>query len=135
MKEILHNGDNIKEDETTKKLYYKTHGMTDPGQQNTRNYNWNFDKNQHVFGKGFEKEQDGTKKSLQSDFLKQNYPNTIIAKKSLEDFRQANNDLIGTSKFRGTLNTNLPMDYRYGKKSIQGENWNVGKNIEKFIFC
>ena len=38
------------EPDDVKKLYYKSHGSTDPGKQNTRYYKWNFDPNNHTFG-------------------------------------------------------------------------------------
>jgi len=127
MKEVIGNGDNIRETQEVKNLYNKTHGLTDPGQQKERNYNWHVDKHNHVFGYQFDKEVDGAKKSLQTDYLNTNYPKTVIAKKSFEDFRQANNEMLGKSKFRGALNHNLPDDHTYGKESIIGANWNVGK--------
>ncbi len=40
------------EQERAKELYKKTHHDYDPGEQKNRGYNWSFDQNQHVFGKG-----------------------------------------------------------------------------------
>jgi len=128
MKEVLYNGEFLKETQETKDLYKKTHGLTDPGQQKERNYNWNLDKDNHVFGRKFEKEEEGAKKSLQTDYLNTNHPKTIIREKRLEDFRQANNEMLGRSKFKGALNQKLPEDHAFGLKTIGGENWNVGKN-------
>ncbi len=133
MKEIINSGENLRENEDVKILYNKTHGISDPGQQKERNYNWPVDKTNYVFGKPIEKEQDGAKKSLQTDVLQANYPKTVIAKKSFEDFRQANGELLGKSKFKGALNQNIPEDFSYGKKTIVGENWNVGKNTIYYV--
>ena len=136
MKEIISNGDHIRETPETKKLYTKTHGLTDPGQQKERNYNWDntgLNPKQHVFGYGFEKEQDGAKKSLQTDYLNTNYMKTIIAKKSLEDFRQANCEMIGKTKFKGALRQDLPEGHTFGLQTIVGGGWNVGNySINKF---
>jgi hypothetical protein len=112
-----------------KKLYNKSHGYTDPGQQKDREYKWKFDKDSHVFGKDYPFEMNGAKQSLQNDTLLNDYPQTKIVTKRLEDFRQAHNDLLGRPKFKGTLNPNIKEDYIFGKKSIIGENWNVAKCI------
>ncbi len=119
----------MNETDETKNLYRKTHNITQPGEQKNRNYNWPVDKNNFQFGKGEKREKDGTRKSLCSDFLEANYPITKIAKKNLEDFRQATTDMIGKSKFKGTLNLTYGDGFTFGVKSIVGENWNVGKCI------
>ena len=49
-KELIYNGGLLQEPDEVKKLYYKTHGLTDPGEQSSRNYKWNFDPNTHKFG-------------------------------------------------------------------------------------
>lgn len=119
----------MNEDEKTNDLYRKTHNLTQPGEQKNRNYNWPVDKNTFQFGKTEKREQDGTKKSLCNDFLEANYPVTKIAKKNLEDFRQATIDMIGKPKFKGTLNLTFGDGFTFGVKSIVGDNWNVGKCI------
>jgi hypothetical protein len=110
-----------------KKLYTKTHGLTDPGEQKDRNYNWPVDKNQHVFGRPQGIEMDGAKKSLRTDFLEADHPKTRIVDKRLEDYRQATNDMLGRGKFRGTLHPSIDENHVFGKKSIIGENWNASK--------
>ena len=52
---------NKEEDEKTRKMYQKTHGLTIPGEQKKRDYNWPFETNNHVFGKGYPLEKDGCK--------------------------------------------------------------------------
>ena len=109
--------------------YQKTHGLTNPGEQKLRNYNWPVDKNTHVFGIGETVERDGTKKSLRPDLQENECPITKIGDKRLEDFRQATNDMLGKGKFRGTLGSNIKPDYTFGVKSLKENNWNVGKCI------
>lgn len=128
-KEVLYTGTELQETDEVKKLYAKTHGITDPGQQKNRNYNWNFDKYNHVYGKPEFIEFDGAKKSLSSDFLDANYPKTKIIDKRLEDFRQATSDMLGKSKFKGSLGKHVDENTIFGKKTIVGDNWNVGKCI------
>lgn len=131
-KEILYSNVSISETPETKRLYNKTHGLTDPGEQKTRDYNWMFDKNIHVFGKADNKEIDGAKKSLKSDSLNCEFPKTVLVSKRSEDFRQANNDMLGRGKFKGTINENAAFNenFCYGIKSNTKENmWNVGKLI------
>lgn len=120
---------NKEEDEKTRKMYQKTHGLTIPGEQKKRDYNWPFETNNHVFGKGYPLEKDGCKKSLMTDFLESDYPKTKIVNKRLEDFRQATSDILGKGKFRGTLGSNIPADFVFGAKSLKEENWNASKCI------
>lgn len=110
------------------KQYEKTHGITQPGQQKDRNYQLHFDKNQHMYGFNEEKELNGVKNSLNTDTLTNSYPSTKIVHKRLEDFRQATEDMLGKSKYKGTLNPNLNEDHIYGYKNIL-EQWNAGKCI------
>ena len=129
-KDIIYSGPN-EENDYVKKLYYKSHGITSPGQQNTRYYNWNFDPNNHVFGYGEKKENDAVLKSLRSDFLLNPYPQTKLIEKRAEDFRIANEDLLGKGKFHGTLNYKYFDDenHIFGQKSKLGDAWNVGRCI------
>lgn len=126
-KEILYSSNNLNESEEVKRLYNKTHGLTDPGEQMNRNYNWNLDKANHVFGKPEPVEWDGAKKSLMSDNLEGAFPKTVIAEKRLEDFRQATSDMVGRGKFRGALHADIKDDHTFGVKSVLEGNWNVAK--------
>ena len=114
-----------------KNLYNRSHGLTDPGEQKNRNYNWNVDKNQHSFGKPQTIEMDGAKKSLAFDFIGSKYPKTTIVDKRLEDFRQATSDMVGRSKFKGTLHQSIGDNHSFGyaKNALNGEKWNVAKCI------
>jgi hypothetical protein len=128
-KDLIYTCKNIEEPEEAKKLYTRTHGLTDPGEQKDRQYNWNVDKHEYVFGKPDPIEMDGAKKSLRTDFMEANYPKTRIVDKRLEDFRQATSDMVGRGKFKGTLHPDIKEDHVFGCKTIVGENWNVGKCI------
>lgn len=119
----------MQEPDDVKKLYNKTHGLTDPGEQKDRHYNWGFDKDKHVFGLGQEKELDGAKKSLMTDNLTNPYPQTKIAGSRLENFRQATTDMLGRSKFRGTMPSGFGVNHVFGKKSQLGDAWNAGRCI------
>lgn len=112
-----------------KKLYNKSHKVTDPGEQKDRNYHWNFDKTTHVFGKYEPMEFEGTKKSLRNDFLESYYPKTKIVDKRLEDFRQAIIEQVGKPKFRGSMPSNIDESHAFGAKSVIEGNWNAGKCI------
>ncbi|MCQ2821485.1 MAG: DUF1002 domain-containing protein [archaeon] len=126
----MYNNGPLEEDPEVKKLYNKTHGYTDPGQQKDREYvNLPFDPKNHMFGYRIDYETDGAKKSLMTDNLTNPYPKTKIVDKRLEDFRQANNDMLGISKFRGTLSMDLPPDHTFGYKSNIKDPWNAGKCI------
>lgn len=128
-KDILYTGSCLQESEEAKKLYNRTHGLTDPGEQKNRNYDWKFDKNNHVFGRPEPIEFNGAKKSLNTDFLEASYPKTKIVDRRLEDYRQATADMIGKSKFRGTLHQNIDDSHVFGVKTVLGGNWNVAKCI------
>ncbi len=108
-------------------MYNRTHGLSDPGEQKNRGYNWTVDKHSFVFGKPDNMEADGAKKSLRMDLLEANYPKTKIIDKRLEDYRQATSEVVGRGKFRGMMKGDLEPNHTFGKKSIVGENWNVAK--------
>ena len=128
-KDVIYNGCLLSEPNEVKKMYQKTHGLSDPGEQKDREYKWNFDKNNHVFGKPQEKEFDGVKKSLLMDQLEGPYPPTKVTNKHLEDFRQATEDMVGRSKSHGSLLPTLGPDHTFGLKSKLGDAWNAGRCI------
>lgn len=108
----------------------KTHNITDPGEQKTRDYRWNFDKTKHVFGKPGDIELNGAQKTLNFDSREAAYPQTVFVSKRVEDFRQATNDMLGRAKFRGTVDEKIinNQNFAFGKKSNTGADvWNVGK--------
>jgi len=128
-KDLIYNCGPLKESDEVKKLYYKTHGVTDPGEQSQRGFKFNVDPNTHKFGYFQEKELDGVKKSLGTDYLYNPYPQTQIVDKRLEDFRQATDDHLAKSKFYGTLDKKYyNNDIPFGKPS-SFQDWNAGKCI------
>ncbi len=63
-----------------------------------------------------------------TDYIEASYPKTKIVDKRLEDFRQATDDMIGKSKFKGTIKSDLDENLVFGVKSIkEDEMWNLGK--------
>ena len=128
-KNLIYYGAN-EEPEEVKNLYYKSHGITDPGQQNTRYYKWNFDPNKHTFGFSPKTELDGAKNSLRTDTLSNPYPQTLLMNKRAENFRAFNNPLLGKGKFYGSLNPKFyDENHTFGKGSKLGEQWNAGRCI------
>jgi len=118
------------EPEEVKNLYYKSHGTTDPGKQNTRYYKWNFDPTTHTFGYSQKTEIDGAKNSLKTDNLTDPYPQTILTNKRVENFRAFNDPLLGKGKFRGSLNPKFyDENHVFGKESKLGDQWNAGRCI------
>ena len=128
-KNLIYNGQK-EEPEEVKKLYYKSHGTTDPGKQNTRYYKWNFDPKTHTFGYSQKSEIDGDKNSLNTDNLIDPYPQTLLLNKRVEDFRAFNNPLLGKGKFFGTLSPKFyDENHVFGKGSKLVDQWNVGRCI------
>lgn len=128
MKETLYNPIHLKNTAEDLKRYLKTHGLSEPGYQKDREYNWPVDKRNFIFGKGEKKEYDGTQKSLKSDFLEGAYPRTRIVEKRYNDYSEASMDLLGKPKFRGTLHHSIDADYVFGKvKKKEGFISNAGK--------
>ena len=122
----------MNETDEIKKMYKTTHGLTEPGEQKNRNYNWSVDKNKHAFGKPQIMEYNGTKKSLMTDLLEAQYPKTNIVTKRLEDFRKATEEGIGKTKYKGTVDPKLGDDFTFGVPSIKNVNdhWNLGKCLQ-----
>jgi hypothetical protein len=102
--------------------------LSDPGQQKDRNYRWPVDKDNFVFGKEEIKEFNGTKKTLESDYLEANYPKSKIVDKRLEDFRQATGDIVGKGKFRGSLHPSIDENFIFGAYKSSNA-WNAAKCI------
>lgn len=117
----------MQETEEAKKLYTRTHGHSEPGEQKTRDYKWPVNKDTHSFGKFEPMERDGCRKSLATDILEASYPKTKIVPKRLEDFRQATAEVVGIPRYRGSMSDKVTPDTVFGVKSVVKEAWNVGK--------
>lgn len=61
--------------------------------------------------------------------LTNTYPQTKIVGKRLEEYRQATEDMLGKSKFWGTLSEKIEPEHTFGKKSQLGDVWNAGRCI------
>ncbi|MCQ2821452.1 MAG: hypothetical protein MJ252_29685 [archaeon] len=128
-KDLIYSSSNLNESPEVKALYAKTHGLSEPGQQINRRYNWNFDVNNHVFGLSQEMEIDGAKKSLSIDTSDNLFPKTRIVDSRLENFRQATSDVLGMPKYHGTLNAKIGPDHVFGLPAKKSDNWTAGKCI------
>lgn len=91
----------INSDEATHALYRKTHGNFGPGEQKHRDYNWNFDLATHRFGYAEKPNLNGASKALRAERLEEEFPKTVIIKKTVDDFQAVNNDILGVSKNLG----------------------------------
>lgn len=47
----------------------------------------------------------------------------------MEEYRQATEDMLGKSKFWGTLSEKIEPEHTFGKKSQLGDVWNAGRCI------
>jgi hypothetical protein len=63
------------------------------------------------------------------DTLEHAYPQTKIVDKRLEDFRQATSDMLGRSKFKGTLHPSIDENFTFGVKNVLSGAWNVAQCI------
>lgn len=65
---------------------------------------------------------------MKTDFQEGIFPKTKLVEKRLEDFRNATENLIGKSKFKGSIKDDIDSDYIFGLRSIKGDDhWNLGK--------
>lgn len=79
--------------EKAKELYKKSHHDYEPGEQVSRNYNWAFDQNQHVFGKN------NSKIDSIKDCFSQNeiYQERVIPIR-VKNYNEITKDTVGQSK-------------------------------------
>jgi len=65
-----------------------------------------------------------------TDTLFNPYPQTKLVGKRLEDFRQAIEDMLGKSKYHGTLASKFhDENHTFGKECELGDQWNAGRCI------
>jgi hypothetical protein len=111
-------------------MYIKTHGNFDSGEQKDRNYEWNFDKTTHRFGYGEQRLINGAAMSIHAERFENNFPKTVIVKKTVEDVKAVTSDLLGQSKNLGQGKPPMSADHAFGIKNIVGNNiWNAAKCI------
>ena len=116
------------ENPEVKALYFKSHGVTEAGEQVTRNYQWPFDKTQQRFGLADPPEINGVATSLRPEALNGSHPKTEIIHKNVEDYRNSNHEELGRSKNLGTGKPPVPLDHTYGVPTTK-EPWNAGQCI------
>ena len=85
----------ISDDPEVHEMYKKTHGNFAPGEQKQRNYEWRFNPKEHCFGYGEKKILNGAAMALHNERLEEDYPKTVIVKKTVEDHKAVANDMLG----------------------------------------
>ena len=109
--------------------YYKSHGVTEAGQQMSRNYKWPVDKTQHRFGKPEPPELHGVAMALHPESFASSHPKTEIIKKTVEDFRNVTHEELGKSKNLGTGRLAAEPDRIFGVPTYK-EPWDAGQCIK-----
>ena len=123
-------GAHVSEDKEVHDMYKKTHGNYNPGEQKARNYEWKFDPNEHCFGYGEKKVLNGAAAALHNERLEEDFPKTVIVKKTVEDHKAVANDMLGKSKNLGQGQADRGSDFVHGIKNVQGEDpWNAARCI------
>ena len=82
-------------------MYRHTYGNFAPCEQKNRNYDWKFNPDDHRFGYGEKKVQNGAALALQNERNEENFPKTVIVKKTVEDYKAVTGDMLGQSKNLG----------------------------------
>jgi EF-hand domain-containing family member B len=98
-------------------LYRRSHGSYAPGEQKRRDYNWPVDPENTVFGrKAGTNALNGASANIAEVLKGSDAGNTIISKKSVEDFRNTG-DVLGMSRNLGQGSGSRPFDMIYGQPS------------------
>mmetsp|Transcript_33680 Transcript_33680/g.38289 ORF Transcript_33680/g.38289 Transcript_33680/m.38289 type:complete len:425 (-) Transcript_33680:161-1435(-) len=127
-KEVLFpQGGALREDEDKKKMYVKTHGAWEAGEQKDRGYEWGLDKTQHRFGKSDRVVEGGAAAALQHEAGGSYYPKTRIVKKTVEDFRNVSTEALGKSRHLGQ--DGAGGDKVFGIQTAKNDAWDAGKCI------
>ena len=76
------------------KMYTQTHGNFAPGEQKTRDYNWNITNienkpNNFAFGFGEQRLLNGAAKAVHTERYEGGFPKTVIVKKIVEDVKSS----------------------------------------------
>jgi hypothetical protein len=114
-------------------MYKKTHGNFAPGEQKARDYQWPIDKVTHRFGYGEQIQLHGVSKAIHSERPETGtFPKTVIVKKTVEDVKATQLDLLGKPRNLGQGALPVPEDFAFGIRNtsiIGDEIWNAGKCI------
>lgn len=121
-------GAHINEDKEVHAMYRKTHGNYAPGEQKRRDYEWKFTPEEHCFGYGEKKVLNGAAAALHNERHEEQYPKTVIVKKTVEDHFAVASDLLGKSKNLGQGQTDRGADFTHGIRNVQGgDPWNAAR--------
>jgi len=115
-------------------MYVMTHQDFLPGEQRSRNYDWNaagVDPKKNVFGiKDLEPYYDGVAKSINPNL--NGSAKTKIVNKLVEEFKDQHAEKLGTAKNLGARDQRLPKDHTYGLSSQKFEEWGVFKLLGSY---
>jgi hypothetical protein len=100
-------------------MYKKTHGNFDPGEQKSREYDWKFDQSAHRFGFGEKKVLNGASMAIHNERAEEQFPQTVVVKKTVEDQKAVASDLLGVSKNLGQGQESRGSDFVHGVKNVQ----------------
>jgi len=119
----------------TSKMYQKTHGNFGPGEQRTRDYDWQANPRisegnvqAHPFGYGEQRLLNGAAKSVMPERIEEAFPKTVIVKKIVEDQKAVSQDMLGTVKNlgQGKHPTDATQAFGVMKRNLD---WNAAKCI------
>ena len=118
------------DEEAIQHMYRKTHGNFAPGEQKNRDYNWKFDPSSHRFGYGEKKVLNGASMAIHNERQEEQFPKTVIVKKTVEDQKAVTTDMLGQSKNLGQGQVPRGPDFVHGIKNVQGDDpWNAARCI------
>jgi len=129
-KELLYPaGGSLEERPETAAMYVKTHGNIPAGSQKDREYDWRgINPATHAFGYGEKRVPNGAKHSIHNERIDENFPKTVIVKKTVEDVRATITDQLGISKNLGQGLKQDPEKVFGIKNQVEGQ-WNAAKCI------
>jgi len=124
--------------ESERRLYVKSHGNYDPGEQRHRGYSWvdkegDIDPAQFRFGGNVhEGEKQGVAKAM-NPALDDTYKRPpVVVEKLLEDFRVVSTEGLGAVKNLGFGPKSVPPTHVYGMPSQSGPEWGVRECIGNY---
>ena len=106
------------EDPNITDMYKKTHGNFAPGEQKNRNYDWNFNHNDHRFGYAEKRILNGAATALHAERNEEMFPKTIIVQKVVEDQKAVTSDILGKSKNLGQGQSDRGSEFVHGIKNV-----------------
>jgi len=119
-------------DPKLKAQYLKSHGTWAPGEQKTRNYQWNLDPTNHRFGHTDKEDyREGVKKAINpaAEHRTGVLPTTVVPKR-VDDFRRVKQDELGKPRNLGLGQPDLGSDHKFGMPSMRVEDWGVAECVQ-----